>query len=72
MRTRSIVFLMFCLLAIVVVPLQKAEAKNNKDTVVLGIERIDDYDKIFAGKKVGLITNQTGVDHNLKSSVDLL
>ena len=63
---------MLCLLAIAVVPLQKAEAKNNKDTVILGIERINDYADIFAGKRVGLITNQTGVDRNLKSSVDIL
>ena len=72
MRSRSIVFLMFCLLAIVITPLHKAEARSNKDVVVLGIERIDDYVGIFAGKRVGLITNQTGVDRNLKSSVDLL
>ena len=63
---------MLCLLAIAVVPLQKAEAKNNEDTVILGIERINDYADIFAGKRVGLITNQTGVDRNLKSSVDIL
>ncbi|MGL5206301.1 MAG: exo-beta-N-acetylmuramidase NamZ family protein [Acidaminococcaceae bacterium] len=72
MRTRNILFVMICLFAIVILPLQCTEAKNNKSKVVLGIERIDDYEGIFAGKRVGLITNQTGVDRNLKSSVDLL
>ena len=72
MKSRSIVFILFCLLAIVIAPLQKVEAKNKKDVVVLGIERIDEYAGIFAGKRVGLITNQTGADRNLQSSVDLL
>ena len=54
MRSRNIVFLFFCLLTIVIAPLQKAEAKNNKDMVVLGIERIDDYAGIFAGKRVAI------------------
>lgn len=40
--------------------------------IKFGIERIDDFSHIFKDKKVGLITNPTGVDKNLKSSVDIL
>lgn len=40
--------------------------------VVLGIENIDKYINIFEGKKVGLITNPTGIDSNFKSSIDIL
>ena len=36
--------------------------------VTLGIERIGEYEQLFAGKRVGLITNQTGVDSKLRSS----
>lgn len=49
-----------------------AKHKKEAERVILGIERIDEYAQIFAGKRVGLITNQTGVDASLKSSVDLL
>jgi uncharacterized protein YbbC (DUF1343 family) len=38
----------------------------------LGIERIDEYKDIFIGKKVGLITNPTGIDKALKSTIDIL
>ena len=40
--------------------------------VVLGIENIDDYMDHFKNKRVGLITNPTGIDHNFKSSIDIL
>ena len=40
--------------------------------VTLGIERIGEYEQLFAGKRVGLITNQTGVDSKLRSSEDIL
>lgn len=40
--------------------------------VTLGIERIGEYGQLFAGKRVGLITNQTGVDSKLRSSEDIL
>jgi uncharacterized protein YbbC (DUF1343 family) len=38
----------------------------------LGIERINEFEPIFQGKTVGLITNPTGVDQNFKSTVDIL
>lgn len=40
--------------------------------VRLGIDRIDEYQQLFAGKRVGLITNQTGVNSHLQSSVDIM
>ena len=40
--------------------------------VILGIENIDNYSHIFEGKRVGLITNPTGIDSNFKSSIDIL
>lgn len=38
----------------------------------LGIERIDDFKEIFEGKRIGLITNPTGIDSTFKSSIDIL
>jgi uncharacterized protein YbbC (DUF1343 family) len=38
----------------------------------LGIENIDDYLFIFKDKRVGLVTNPTGVDQNFKSTIDIL
>ena len=41
--------------------------------VKTGIEILKDTDfKILQGKRVGLITNATGVDNNLKSTIDIL
>lgn len=40
--------------------------------VVLGIENIDNYKELFVGKRVGLITNPTGIDSNFKSSIDIM
>jgi len=39
---------------------------------ILGIERIDEYKSLFEGKRVGLITNPTGIDSIFKSSIDIL
>ena len=40
--------------------------------VILGIENIDNYSNIFKDKRVGLITNPTGIDSYFKSSIDIL
>lgn len=40
--------------------------------VKLGIDNIDSYLHLFDGKRVGLITNTTGVDSNLTSTIDIL
>lgn len=40
--------------------------------IKLGIERIDDFLHVFKGKRVGLITNPTGMNSNFKSTIDIL
>ncbi|MEG0797777.1 MAG: DUF1343 domain-containing protein [Acidaminococcaceae bacterium] len=61
-----------CLLLISVVPRQCAAATKPQPQVVLGIERLAEYASLFKNKRVGLITNQTGLDSKLRSSVELL
>ena len=38
----------------------------------LGIDNLDNYLSLFEGKKVGLITNPTGFNSNLESTIDIL
>lgn len=40
--------------------------------VDLGIDRIDEYLDIFEGKRVGLITNATGINSKYESTIDVL
>ncbi|MDY0064127.1 MAG: DUF1343 domain-containing protein [Bacilli bacterium] len=40
--------------------------------VKLGIDLIDDYLDFFAGKRVGLITNPTGINSDYESTIDVL
>ena len=40
--------------------------------VVLGIERIDEFKNVFEGKRIGLITNPTGITSDFTSSIDVL
>lgn len=45
----------------------------NYQRVILGNERlINEYSSLIDGKKIGLVTNQTGVDSNMKRTVDKL
>lgn len=37
-----------------------------------GIDCIDNYDAVFRGKKLGLLTSISGVDRNLNSSIEIL
>ena len=37
-----------------------------------GVERKDEIDRAFSGKRIGLITNPTGVDRNFRATVDVL
>lgn len=66
MKRFSLMFIAVCLLLILCSVASAAQ-------VTLGIERIDEekYRPLFADKRIGLLTNQTGVDSNLTSSVDL-
>ncbi|MBP2645773.1 MAG: hypothetical protein H6Q75_1213 [Firmicutes bacterium] len=47
-------------------------AQVKAPVVKLGIDNIDQYLVIFDGKKVGLITNATGINSNYESTVDVL
>lgn len=40
--------------------------------VKLGIDNLDTYAQVFQGKRVGLITNQTGMNSQFQSSIDVL
>ncbi len=40
--------------------------------VRVGIDRIEEYLDLFQGKRVGLITNPTGVNSCLESTIDIL
>lgn len=42
------------------------------EKVRLGIDNIEQYLPFFAGKRVGLITNQTGINSQYQSSIDVL
>lgn len=55
------------------VMLLDADAKSGpkKPKVELGVDRLMDSPEILAGKRVGLITNPTGIDANMTSIVDL-
>ncbi|WP_376776471.1 exo-beta-N-acetylmuramidase NamZ family protein [Bacillus stratosphericus] len=51
----------------------RTDTKGKKATVKTGIETLlSSHLSWLKGKKVGLITNPTGIDANMKSSVDLL
>lgn len=47
-------------------------AAAKTEPVRLGIDNIDQYQHLFTGKRVGLITNQTGVNSQLQSTIDVL
>ena len=42
------------------------------EKIKIGIDHIDDFLHLFEGKKVGLITNTTGVKSDLQSTIDIL
>ncbi|HHX01002.1 MAG TPA: DUF1343 domain-containing protein [Acholeplasmataceae bacterium] len=45
---------------------------RDKVEVKLGIDNIDDHLEIFEGKRVGLITNPTGINSEYESTIDIL
>ena len=48
------------------------DPENKKEKVYLGIDLIDENLSIFEGKRVGLITNATGINSNFQSTIDIL
>lgn len=51
---------------------QPAPAPALREPVRLGIDNIDKHLDLFAGKRVGLITNATGINSQFESSVDIM
>ncbi len=43
-----------------------------KAHVLSGLDSIDRYDSYLRGRRIGLMTNPTGIDHQLKSGIDIL
>ena len=58
---------------IIITPMISLAGKVNGPLVKTGLETlINSNFEILKGRKVGLITNPTGVDHNLRSTIDIL
>jgi len=49
-----------------------ASAVNKAKSVKLGVDLLERHSGLFEGKKLGLITNCTGINGNFESTVDLL
>ena len=45
---------------------------SQKARVFSGIDRIAQYSRLLKGRRIGLMTNPTGIDHQLKSTIDIL
>ncbi len=43
-----------------------------KAHVLSGLDAISRYDRLLKGRRVGLMTNPTGIDHDLRSAIDIL
>lgn len=75
---RKILLLLLCIVFVAGCMGTKAakqgESVQTGKQVVLGIERVGEPEvkKLLEGKRLGLFTNQTGVDSKLRSSVDIL
>ena len=70
----AVAALFIALVALVDLPGErgKLDEKTASPVVRLGIENIDGSLELFKGKRVGLITNATGVDRQFRRSVDIL
>lgn len=73
---RILVLITILMLALSALPAAKdvaAHKEKKKNKVTPGVEvLLDDQKELLKGKKVGLITNPTGIDSKLNSIVDLL
>ncbi len=68
------ILLVFCMALSAHAGLVKRKSKVIPTKTILGIERMQEPEiaAIFAGKRVGVFTNQSGIDSKLNSSIDLL
>ena len=73
---RVLLLVTILMLALSAFPAEKevfAHKKNKNNRVTPGVEvLLDDQKELLKGKKVGLITNPTGIDSKMNSIVDLL
>lgn len=51
---------------------EQRERMIQRAHVLSGIDRIEQADEILRGRRIGLMTNQTGVNHELRSTIDIL
>lgn len=51
---------------------QTQSTKEISPPLILGIERVSAYSELFKNKRVGLVTNATGIDRHGNSSIDIL
>ena len=58
--------------AVVVMAILGVSAFASAANIKLGIDNIGSYMHLFKEKRAGLITNPTGVDSNLKSTIDVM
>ncbi|MPL69256.1 hypothetical protein SDC9_14992 [bioreactor metagenome] len=73
-KSLTLLMVFFAVVGLCVFP-QLGEAQGavkNTETVKLGIDNIDKYLHVFAGKRVGLITNATGMNSKFESTIDVL
>ncbi|MFA6074675.1 MAG: DUF1343 domain-containing protein [Negativicutes bacterium] len=59
-------------LAAVILTLWGMTSMVNAASIKLGVDNLNSHMKLFAGKRAGLITNPTGVDSNLHSTIDVM
>lgn len=75
MRIKQYTMVIMILLTALLVTMPTGEASSliqEKGKVKLGIDNIDQHQSLFAGKRVGLITNATGMNSQFQSSIDVL
>ena len=71
-KFKLLILLLLSMFLIACTANKKIEPIEEEKVVKLGIDNIDEHLELFAGKKVGLITNPTGINSNYVSSIDVL
>ena len=72
MKKFFILLMFIILLFLAACRLEPVDPIDNEKPVLTGIDRIDEYLDFFAEKRVGLITNPTGINRNYQSTIDVL
>lgn len=72
MKKKILVILLFSVLLLLGGCHHQQNPDIDEEKVLLGIDNIDDYLDFFKDKKVGLITNPTGINSQYRSTIDVL